>query len=98
RVARRWAGTFPSVVERMTQRTGAVSEDSADGGRSSTKTLPPERPEAMPDLTGLSTRRAVAWLHERGVDPRLDGQGEIVRQRPRAGAPFQTRVFLTAAQ
>ncbi|MFB6279545.1 MAG: penicillin-binding transpeptidase domain-containing protein [Salinibacter sp.] len=98
RVARRWAGTFPSVVERMTQRTESVSQDNTDGLRGSTKALPPERPEAMPDLTGLSTRRAVAWLHEHGADPRLNGQGEIVRQRPRAGAPFQTRVFLTAAQ
>jgi cell division protein FtsI (penicillin-binding protein 3) len=98
RVARRWAGTFPSVVERMTQQSGSASEDEIDGLRSSAKSLPDEQPDAMPDLTGLGTRRAVAWLHKYGVDPRLNGQGEIVRQRPRAGASFPTRVFLTGAQ
>jgi len=98
RVARRWAGTVPSVVDRMTQQAGSAPEKNTDAPQSSTRSLPDERPEAMPDLTGLGTRQAVAWLHEHGVDPRLDGQGEIVRQRPRAGAPFPTRAFLTATQ
>jgi cell division protein FtsI (penicillin-binding protein 3) len=52
----------------------------------------------MLDLTGVSTRRAVTWLRERGVDARLDGTGTSVRQRPRPGAPLPSQAFLTAAQ
>jgi len=97
RVARRWAGTFPSVVERMTQQAASAPETDMDF-RSSNGSLPGDRPDAMPDLTGLSTRRAVAWLKEHGVDVRLKGQGEVVHQQPRAGGAFPTRVSLTAVQ
>ena len=97
RVARRWAGTFPSVVERMTQQAASAPETDMDF-RSSNGSLPGVRPDAMPDLTGFSTRRAVAWLEEQGVDVRLKGQGEVVHQQPRAGGAFPAHVSLTAAQ
>ena len=97
RVARRWAGTFPSVVERMTQQAASAPETDMDF-RSSNGSLPGVRPDAMPDLTGFSTRRAVAWLEAHGVNLRLKGQGEIVRQQPRAGEAFPAHVSLTAAQ
>ncbi len=94
RVARRWAGTFPDVVDRITPDSDPVPE----GKRDTEEALPAESPESMPDLTGLSTRRAVAWLQKHDVEPRLNGQGEIVRQQPQPGAPLPTRAYLAAAQ
>ena len=52
----------------------------------------------MPDLTGLPTRRAVAWLQEHGIQARLHGQGKIVQQEPEPGAPLPARVTLAATQ
>ncbi len=98
RVARRWAGTFPAVVDRMTPNPTPAPDAALTEARSPADTLPAGRPDAMPNLTGLSTRRAVAWLREQGIEPRLTGEGEVVRQRPRPGAPLPTRALLTAAQ
>ena len=99
RVARRWAGTFPAVVDRMTRDPSPAPTGGPTEARPPADSLPAGRPDAMPDLTGLSTRRAVAWLQGRDIEPQLDGEGKIVRQRPRPGAPLpETRVLLTAAQ
>jgi cell division protein FtsI (penicillin-binding protein 3) len=99
RVARRWAGTFPAVVDRMTPDPSPAPTGGPTKARPPADSLPAGRPDAMPDLTGLSTRRAVAWLRGRDIEPQLDGEGKIVRQRPRPGAPLpETRVLLTAAQ
>jgi len=97
RVARRWAGTFPEVVDRMT-RDASPTSDGALATGSPAETLPSGRPASMPDLTGLSTRQAVAWLHQHGIQSRLRGQGTIVRQRPEPGAPLPDRVTLAASQ
>jgi len=96
RVARRWAGTFPTVVDRMTRD----APPAPNGGLAAptAAALPSGRPDTMPDFRGLSTRRAVTWLQDRGVSPRIDGQGEIVRQRPAPGAPLPTQAFLAASQ
>ena len=51
----------------------------------------------MPDLRGLSTRRAVAWLRTQGVPPRLDGAGVVRRQSVAPGASLPSSVTLTAA-
>ena len=96
RVARRWAGTFPTVVDRMT-RDAPPAPDGALAAPTAAA-LPSGRPDTMPDFRGLSTRRAVTWLQDRGVLPRIDGQGEIVRQRPAPGAPLPTQAFLAASQ
>lgn len=40
----------------------------------------------MPDLTGLSARRAVTELARRGITPRLAGSGFVVDQLPAAGS------------
>ena len=96
RVARRWAGTFPTVVDRMT-RDAPPAPDGALAAPTAAA-LPSGRPDTMPDFRGLSTRRAVTWLQDRGVSPRIDGQGEIVRQRPAPGAPLPTQAFLAASQ
>jgi cell division protein FtsI (penicillin-binding protein 3) len=98
RVARRWAGTFPEVVDRMTDDAPPVSGEVPADPRSSAQALPAERTESMPDLTGLSTRRAVAWLQDHGIQPRLQGHGTVVRQRPEPGAPLPNRVTLAATQ
>ncbi|WP_103027084.1 penicillin-binding transpeptidase domain-containing protein [Salinibacter altiplanensis] len=99
RVARRWAGTFPTVVARTTPEPLSVSAASSVDARPPTDTLPPGRPDVMPDLTGLSTRRAVTWLRKRDIEPQLQGMGTVVQQRPRPGAALPTtRVLLTAAE
>ncbi len=96
RVTRRWAGTFPAVVDRMTRNAPPAPEEALAEPRSSAAALPAERPDTMPDLTGLSTRRAVAWLRDQEIQVRLRGQGDIVRQRPEPGAPLPSRAILAA--
>jgi cell division protein FtsI (penicillin-binding protein 3) len=94
RVARRWAGTFPSVVDRMTPDSMPDFQDQRTA--SSGGTTLPAGSSKMPDLTGVSTRRAVAWLEAHGVSAQLNGQGTVVRQQPSPGAPLPSRVFLAA--
>ncbi len=98
RVARRWAGTFPAVVERMTRTASAegAPREAAPAVRASA--LPADAPADMPDLRGLSTRQAMAWLRARGVSARLQGHGTVVRQTPAPGAPLPTQVFLAGSQ
>jgi cell division protein FtsI (penicillin-binding protein 3) len=98
RVARRWAGTFPEVVDRMTRDAPSAPDGALVESRSSAETLPAGPPGSMPDLTGLSTHQAVAWLQRHGVQSRLRGQGTIVRQRPEPGAPLPNYVSLAASQ
>jgi cell division protein FtsI (penicillin-binding protein 3) len=94
RVARRWAGTFPAVVDRMTaERTVSPRwAPSVDSLRP--EPVLPETTRTLPSLTGLSTRSAVHWLRARGVDARLVGQGTVDSQRPTAGNPMPSRVLL----
>jgi beta-lactam-binding protein with PASTA domain len=40
----------------------------------------------MPDVTGLTAREAVRTLMQVGLTPRLDGDGFVIDQSPRAGA------------
>jgi cell division protein FtsI (penicillin-binding protein 3) len=95
RVARRWAGTFPAVVDRMTA-------EAQSGPRSPTPTdsllhspaLPDSSGGTLPDLTGASTRQALYWLQSHGVDARLVGQGVVDDQKPSPGAPLPSRVLL----
>ena len=42
----------------------------------------------MPDLLGLSARDSIRALMQLGVTPRIDGDGFVVEQNPRAGAPL----------
>ena len=49
----------------------------------------------MPDLTGLSSREAMTWLTQLGIDVDLDGHGSIVRQSPSEGSPLPARARLT---
>ena len=43
-------------------------------------------PGQMPDLIGLSARDAIRTLMQVGLTPRLDGDGFVIDQLPRAGA------------
>ncbi|MEM1057165.1 MAG: penicillin-binding transpeptidase domain-containing protein [Bacteroidota bacterium] len=52
----------------------------------------------MPDLRGLSTRTAVAWLRSAGVTPRLSGAGVVRRQSVAPGAALPSSVTLTASR
>ncbi|MFP4227669.1 MAG: penicillin-binding transpeptidase domain-containing protein [Salinivenus sp.] len=94
RVARRWAGTFPDVVDRMTAEATAPPSESIEDLRPS-----PPAPEARttPSLEGLSTRRALHWLRRHGVDVQLEGQGRVADQRPQAGTPLPDRMLLEGA-
>jgi len=49
--------------------------------------LPVAEHGVMPDLRGLSARRAVEALASLGVDARLSGDGVVVQHEPGAGAP-----------
>jgi cell division protein FtsI (penicillin-binding protein 3) len=95
RVARRWAGTFPSVVDRMTAER-AVARHRAPSLDSllAPSALPEEGGGTLPDLTGTSTRHALRWLHAHGVDARLVGRGVVADQKPSPGAPLPSRVLL----
>jgi len=48
----------------------------------------------MPDLTGISAREALFWLQTQGIKARLEGQGMVVSQSPRAGADLPGEVVL----
>jgi cell division protein FtsI (penicillin-binding protein 3) len=48
--------------------------------------IPPTPPGQMPDLHGLSARDAVRALSHTGLKPRIEGDGFVVDQMPRAGA------------
>ncbi|HLT48093.1 MAG TPA: penicillin-binding transpeptidase domain-containing protein [Rubricoccaceae bacterium] len=50
---------------------------------------------AMPDLRGLSARRAVAWLAALGVEARLVGSGAVTAQSPAAGSALPAQAVLT---
>jgi cell division protein FtsI (penicillin-binding protein 3) len=54
---------------------------------------PPEQPETdtVPNIRGLTVRRALELLSRRGIVPVLKGQGMTVKdQKPRAGQPWPT--------
>ena len=96
RVARRWAGTFPSVVDRMTAEASATPDRPAPSVDSLVRraALPTDSARVLPDFTGTTTRRALRWLRSRGIGVRLYGRGVVDGQTPRPGAPLPSRVLL----
>lgn len=96
RVARRWAGTFPSVVDRITAERAARTNRTPvpiDSLRRRPP-LPADSTGTLPDLTDTSTRQALHWLRRHGVGVTLYGQGVVQTQTPRPGAPLPSRVLL----
>ncbi len=73
-----------------------VNDDLVFGKRVNLEIAPPDTmPVAlMPDLTGLSTRQAVFWSHATGIDVKLEGQGMVVSQTPKAGEPLAATAVL----
>ena len=69
----------------------------ADAPARSSEAAPPGAPAgvAMPDLRGLSARRAVAWLASLGVEARLEGSGAVRAQAPAAGTALPAQAVLT---
>ena len=96
RVARRWAGTFPDVVDRMTAAPRSQSSPSIDSLRQHSE-LPDTSAGTMPDLVGTSTRQAVHWLQRHGVDARLYGHGVVKSQKPPPGAALPSRAIINGA-
>jgi cell division protein FtsI (penicillin-binding protein 3) len=95
RVARRWAGTFPAVVDRMTAKARSAPRSSVPtDSLLRTPALPSAPTGTLPDLTGTSTRHALHWLRSHGVDARLVGRGVVADQKPAPGAPLPSRVLL----
>lgn len=95
RVARRWGGTFPAVVDRMTAKAHSGPRSSVPVDSLRREPLLPKNPKGtLPDLTGTSTRHALYWLRSHGVDVRLVGRGVVANQRPSPGAPLPSRVLL----
>ena len=94
RVARRWAGTFPTVVDRMTAEAGTNRPPPPVDSLVREPALPTDSVRTLPDLTGTSTRRALHWLRNRGLGVRLYGRGVVDDQTPRPGAPLPSRVLL----
>jgi len=94
RVARRWAGTFPSVVDRMTAEAKTDRPYPPVDSLGREPALPTDSTSALPDLTGTSTRRSVHWLRRRGIGVRLDGRGVVEEQTPPPGRPMPSRVLL----
>jgi len=50
---------------------------------------------AMPDLSGLSARRAMVWLASLGVEARVQGSGVVIAQTPETGADLSSQAVLT---
>ena len=95
RVARRWAGTFPSVVDRMTaERAAAQGQTPRLDSLLHRSSLPMDSGGTLPDLTDTSMRQALHWLRAHGVDARLVGHGVVGNQKPAPGAPLPSRVLL----
>jgi len=98
RIARRWAGTFPDVRQRIAPDDPALATASTAPVRPAsavrTASLPAEETGTLPDLTGHSARYAAHWLRARGIDVRLQGRGTVARQQPRAGSRLPRHVTL----
>ena len=60
---------------------------------------PTKDPKAMPDLQGWNVTDAVVALAERGISPRIIGQGKVRKQTPAPGThyPENTLVLLELA-
>ncbi len=94
RVARRWAGTFPSVVDRMTAARAADRQQAPSVDSLLRRPAPPETAGTLPEFTDVGMRRALRWLRTHGVDVRLVGRGVVDDQTPAPGAPLPSRVLL----
>jgi cell division protein FtsI (penicillin-binding protein 3) len=102
RIARRWADTFPRVTDRLAQAADSAATPEPPASSAPLARAPDRLAEAsgdaMPDLRGVSARRAVHWLRRHGVGVRLrGGDGVVTRQVPAPGADLPGRAVLRCA-
>jgi cell division protein FtsI (penicillin-binding protein 3) len=102
RIARRWADTFPRVTDRLARAADSAATPEPPASSAPLAPAPDRLAEAsgdaMPDLRGVSARRAVYWLRRHGVAVRLrGGEGVVTRQVPAPGADLPGRAVLRCA-
>ncbi len=78
----------------VTDQRPAAGETAPNGAVRFAAADEPAR-DVMPDLRGLSARRAAAWLARLGVAPRVQGAGVVERQEPAPGAALPDAATLT---
>jgi cell division protein FtsI (penicillin-binding protein 3) len=90
----RYMGIPPTKEDRTKKFTLVQAPQTNKGGKKKTREF---SPQGMPDLRGLSMRKALARLEGKTVRIRLAGSGLVVGQRPKPGATLQEggEVFLT---
>lgn len=75
----------------------AVAEQALEPGTEALQGVPVrlasrvDTSRVMPDLEGLSSREAVSWLTQLGVEALLEGHGTVTQQQPAPGAPLPSR-------
>jgi cell division protein FtsI (penicillin-binding protein 3) len=93
-VARRWASSFPEVVQRLAERRNPDPEPASSAIPTVQARLSEAVDGAMPNFEGLSAREAMHWLRARGIDARVRGHGTVVEQWPAPGTPLGTQAIL----
>ncbi len=82
-------GTFVQAQEPSREAVGAP------GMRVTlTAAAAPDSVTRMPDVRGLSARRALAWLSRWGMQVTVQGSGAVFEQHPAPGRPLQATVLL----
>jgi len=93
------APTFAAIVEQVLLYLGVEPSEERPGHwplapekpppQLAWETAPPPAPPpgTLPDLKGLSVRRAIARLDDLGLEPALHGHGRVMRQSPAPGTP-----------
>jgi membrane peptidoglycan carboxypeptidase len=102
-------GRFPGASISPPYRTLVVQEVDGPGGgigphsleARNWRTRPSERPSppsGVPDVRGVSLRRALQTLQAHGLGARVEGTGVVTRQIPPPGAPLTRAVALVCSR
>jgi cell division protein FtsI (penicillin-binding protein 3) len=82
----------PPVLVRREATEPALSTRVTNGERDVRPVVLPADDNSMPDLQGSSARDALKRLVARGIRPRINGNGIVVRQQPAAGASLDQAI------
>jgi cell division protein FtsI (penicillin-binding protein 3) len=82
----------PPVLVRREATEPALSTRVTNGERDVRPVVLPADDNSMPDLQGSSARDALKRLVARGIRPRINGHGIVVRQQPAAGASLDQAI------
>jgi cell division protein FtsI (penicillin-binding protein 3) len=99
RIARRWANTFPDVVNRIATHRDTTQAARAERTAETADAAPTasarwRTADALPDLTGLSARQAAQSLRARDVRVTVNGTGTVVAQTPAPGRSVPNQATL----